>query len=1008
MPRRRKFLQSTTDSAAVVKQRALNDTRAELVLDAVIFDMDGVVTQTARLHAASWKELFDEFLQARVDAGHGGFAPFDPQADYLAYVDGKPRHEGVRSFLAARGVQVPEGDATDGPDAMSVAGLGARKDALFVARMRRDGVEVFASTLAFVHRLRARGVKTAVVTSSRNGREVLRLAGVEELFDVRVDGIDAATLGLRGKPDPDPFLRAAALLGVSPMRAAIIEDASVGVEAGRRGGFDLVVGVDRGGNRERLLECGADFVVADLGELDISALDRWARRAREDRFAWTVEQDGFDPAREHGIESIFTVGNGYVGVRGALDAPLPGSHADLFVAGVYDRKSADRPYSEVEFIGDARGDNAHAEIVTLPFPFRARIAVDGVVLDPTGRHCRAHRRTLDLRRGILHGYAEYDTDVDRRVVVRARRCASRSDLHLLLQEVTVTLVNHSGVVELDAGISDPDLASNHPHLTALPGPLDDTLDIQRFTTQASNVEVCVVARTMLDGRDQKPDRRRIAGSIGRTITIRRLVAIYTSLDVSDPLAVAMRCAQDVSWADFDQELAAHIAKWKDVWDRADVSIAGHPAVEQALRFNAYHLISAADLDPRVSVGARALTGRAYEGHVFWDVEMFKLPFYLHTFPELAATLLRYRHTTLDGARRKAQELGYRGACYAWESTVTGDDVTPRSIRLKSSGKEIPIFTGTQQVHVTAGVAHGIWRYWEATRDASFMIEAGVEILVETARFWTSRCTPGPRHFHIREVVGPDEYHHSVNDNAYTNWLARFNLERALDGIDWLQRYEPRGWGAFAERMALEAEELETWRNVACDLFCPAPNARGVIEQFEGFFDLEDYPLAHAERFKAPIDRLFQWDRINRMKLIKQPDVLMLAHVLPDAFAPEVVAANYRYYEPITDHASSLSPGIHAAVAARIGLREDAERYWRESLWLDLSDRMSNSALGLHLGCMGATWQALVFGFLGVHFGDAEPTCESSARLPAKWRRVALTLAWRNRLHGVQCPQEVRS
>jgi trehalose/maltose hydrolase-like predicted phosphorylase len=389
--------------------------------------------------------------------------------------------------------------------------------------------------------------------------------------------------------------------------------------------------------------------------------------------------------------------------------------------------------------------------------------------------------------------------------------------------------------------------------------------------------------------------------------------------------------------------------------------------------------------------------------VFWDVEIFKLPFYLHTSPEVARSLLAYRHHTLDGARRRARELGCRGACYAWESTTTGDDVTPRTIRLKTTGKDIPIFTGTQQLHVTAGVAHGVWRYWEATRDREFLRDAGVEILAETARFWTSRSTRGERHFHIRAVVGPDEYHHSVNDNAYTNWMARFNLERAVEAVEWMEREFPQAWSGLADRLMLTANESKEWDAVARELYCPAPNSQGVIEQFAGFFDLADYPLPREERFKAPISRLFDWDRINQLKLIKQADVLMLLHLFPDLFPRDVVAANYRYYEPITDHGSSLSPGIHAAVAARLGLGEDAERYWRESLWLDLSNAMGNSALGVHPACMGATWQALVFGFLGVRFTEAGPVPdpEASRRLPAKWRAVALRLAWRGGLHAIE-------
>jgi trehalose/maltose hydrolase-like predicted phosphorylase len=573
--------------------------------------------------------------------------------------------------------------------------------------------------------------------------------------------------------------------------------------------------------------------------------------------------------------------------------------------------------------------------------------------------------------------------------------------------VTISLANHSGTVELDASLEDPDLRRNHPHLTPLDhGEVDASLEVRRFATQASGVEICMVARTILEGTERAAVRWRVPGEIGRMLTFRRYVAIATSSDTADPLIATIRHVQGLRWDDFEHAIAAHAARWNAVWKRADVRIPGSTATEQALRFNAYHLISAADHDPRVSVGARALTGRAYEGHVFWDVEIFKLPFYLHTVPEVARSLLLYRHNTLGGARRRARERGYRGASYAWESTSTGDDVTPRSIHLKTTGKEIPIFTGTQQIHVTAGVAHGVWRYWEATRDVQFMGDAGVEILVETARFWASRATPGPRHFHIREVVGPDEYHHSVNDNAYTNWMARFNLERALEAVAWMRQTAPNAWSALAERLNVSTEELSVWATVARELLCPIPNAQGVIEQFEGFFDLEDYALPREERFKAPIDRLFEWERINRMKLIKQADVLMLLHLFPGAFPLEVVAANYRYYEPITDHASSLSPGIHAAIAARIGLCDDAERYWRESLWLDLSDRMSNNALGVHPACMGATWQALVFGFLGVRFEESGPVREARSCLPSTWQRVELALTWRDRLHELACLREV--
>jgi beta-phosphoglucomutase family hydrolase len=241
---------------------------------AVILDMDGVVTRTARVHARAWKDVFDDFLRRHADETGTPFSPFDADSDYRAYVDGKPREEGVRGFLAARGTELPEGDPDDPAGTPSVRGLAKRKDELFQRHLREQGIELFESTIVLIEELRAAGVRIGIVTSSRNGREILARSGIEKLFDARIDGIDAHERGLRGKPDPDTFLACAATLGVSPDRAVILEDAVAGVAAGRDGGFGLVIGVDRGGNRQGLEANGADVVVADLAAMDLVGLNR--------------------------------------------------------------------------------------------------------------------------------------------------------------------------------------------------------------------------------------------------------------------------------------------------------------------------------------------------------------------------------------------------------------------------------------------------------------------------------------------------------------------------------------------------------------------------------------------------------------------------------------------------------------------------------------------------------------------------------------------------------------
>lgn len=731
------------------------------------------------------------------------------------------------------------------------------------------------------------------------------------------------------------------------------------------------------------------------------------KRQTELESAWRIEQEGFDAAREHSVETIFTVGNGYLGVRGALDTPLPGSPGDLFVAGLYGRKQPQEPYSEHEFLHIGHANYPYTELVSSPFPFRIAVKVAGEPLEMPGDRWRVHQRVLDLREAVLHREALFETNSARRTRIQSRRCASAADPHLLLQELKICLENHSALVEIDASLADSDLALNHPHLLAVPFETEETedraLEVQFFTTRFSNYTICIAARATLLGLGREAVRWRLTATIGETLVFRRYIVVYTSRDVTEPRSAALEHLQAQHWGNFEKAFSDHASGWRKVWRHAGIQVPGSPATEQALNFHVYHLRSAADRDPRVSVGARALSGRAYEGHIFWDVEIFMLPFYLHTSPEIARCLLLYRHHTLEGARRRAQALGFRGACYAWESTVTGDDVTPTAILLRTTGKEIPIFTGNQQIHVTADVAYGLLRYFEATQDKEFLQDAGVEILIETARFWASRVVLDNGAYHIRGVVGPDEYHHTVNDNAYTNWMARFNLEKAQWAVAWMQREFPSEWATLAERLGFIADEVAEWDVVARTLYFPSPNAEGVIEQFEGFFDLATYSLPKDERFRAPISRLFEWDKINGLKIIKQADVLMLPHLFPQAFSREIVAANYHYYEPITDHGSSLSPAIHAAIAARLGLHEDAFRYWHQSLWLDLSNVMENTVLGIHAACMGGTWQALIFGFLGIGFTEEGPVVDPQAasRLPAKWRGVKLQIAWRGRVYPIE-------
>jgi trehalose/maltose hydrolase-like predicted phosphorylase len=379
-----------------------------------------------------------------------------------------------------------------------------------------------------------------------------------------------------------------------------------------------------------------------------------------------------------------------------------------------------------------------------------------------------------------------------------------------------------------------------------------------------------------------------------------------------------------------------------------------------------------------------------------------LPFYTYTWPAAARALLRYRYRSLPAARAKAARLGYRGALYAWESADTGEETTPARV-VAPDGEVIVIRCGTDEQHISADVACAVWQYWQVTGDVSFLLDAGAEIVLETARFWGSRAAlEADGHYHIRGVVGPDEYHEGVDDNAYTNGMAQWNLERGVEVAQLLERRWPARWAALAARLDITPAERAHWREVAGRL-AGLEATDGVLEQFAGFFGLEPVDLAAYAARTAPMDVVLGRARTQRSQVIKQADVVMLLALLEERYPPAVREASFRYYEPRCGHGSSLSPAVHALVAARLGDVDLAERYFRQAAAVDLDDTMGNAALGVHIATLGGLWQAAVLGFAGLR------PCPDGLRfvphLPRSWRALRFPVQWRGRHLRVDIQRE---
>jgi trehalose/maltose hydrolase-like predicted phosphorylase len=706
----------------------------------------------------------------------------------------------------------------------------------------------------------------------------------------------------------------------------------------------------------------------------------WAQPAP----GWHMHADGLEPAREADIESRFTTANGLLAMRGARDLGRaafwtswittfrPISWPRCYVAGLFDVPDIEPPIP-----------------VAMPAPdwLRLRLSVNGTLVRL--RQGADLSRTLDLRRGLLLSEWRHECADGTMLHLRTLRLAARHAPSLALQVVQIVASRGGLALALDAL---PDPAGTGLGLARLePG-----LSVWRAEQAPHSVALATRASLRRGDTELVPETDTPFGhtwrwttEAGGMVEFHRVVAAARADSRADdpaPRAIAARAAAP-PWRAL---LAAHEAAWADRWHECAVEIAGDPGAQQALRFAAYHLVSAANpADPAVSIGARAMTGDSYLGHVFWDTEIYLLPFYTLTWPEAARALLLYRHRTLPAARARAASLGYRGAMFAWESADTGAEATPPTI-LGADGVPVPVRTGTQEQHITADIAYAVWNHILATDDTDFLAEAGAELLAECARFWASRAEPAEDgSLHITGVIGPDEYHELVDDNAFTNAMAAHALRSAVAALALLHARRPAAHVALVARLSLADTEPAAWLRAAAALAILHDPATGLIEQFRGFFQLPHVDLKGTTGAEAAA---LVRGRTQQTQVSKQADVVALLALLPDAFPPETVRRSFATYEPLSTHESSLSAALHAVVAARLGHSAQALGHFRQAYALDMDGKPGSSAGGVHIAALGGVWQAAVLGFAGLSWQTG--TLRLSPRLPEAWTRLAFALHWR--------------
>jgi len=699
---------------------------------------------------------------------------------------------------------------------------------------------------------------------------------------------------------------------------------------------------------------------------------------------WVLLVAGYDSLRESSVESRFAISNGFLGVRGARSTTRGGRWvvpARTYVAGLFDTSGA---------------NHATRGLIPAADWLRVRILLPGGPLLHHPGDVSSHRMTLDMRRGALLSEGRHLKAPDLGLHGKTSRLVSLSDRAIGLQLIRLEIEYGELDMTLEASFEGTDL-----------GLVVDRLghDLGLWHTQHSGkrLAIATMARLQVDGRDIPPTALGALKSSwtwksrpGQVVCFQRCVAIVRGdTNGPDPARQALERlnrAKDLGWPGV---AAAHEAAWISRWQCSDVVVDGDADAQLALRFALYHLNSAANpADERVSIGARALTGEDYHGHVFWDTEIFLLPFYTLTWPEAARALLMYRFHTLDGARAKAAGMGWRGALYAWESADTGAEMTPEQV-IGPDRRVIDVLCGKQEQHISADVAYAVWQYWQATGDESFLLDAGAEILFETARFWSSRALPeADGRCHIRGVIGPDEYHEQIDDNAYTNVMARWNILRALDVAALLRSRWPARWGSLASRLDLTDDGLMAWLHVAETMATGLDPATGLFEQFAGYFALEDIDLVNYAGRTVPMDVVLGHERAQKSQIVKQADVVALLGLLPQEFIGDTKVANFRYYEPRCSHGSSLSPAMHGLVAARLGDTEMALRYFRQTAAIDLADTHVVTDGGVHIAALGGIWMLVVWGFAGLSLRNDGLAIDP--RLPAGWRNLTFRAQWRRR------------
>lgn len=765
--------------------------------------------------------------------------------------------------------------------------------------------------------------------------------------------------------------------------------------------------------------------------------------------SWEIETKDSSPEEKDYYESIFSQGNGYMGVRGYSPEGSKKNAAErsTFLAGFF------------EYIRPGITD-----MVNQPDFSSSHLMLNGYEVESLQKE--EYSELLNMQDGTLTWKYTVTDGEARKTKVEILRFLSMADIHGAVIRFSITPINYDGNVVLETGIdggvqnlpiSDNQLSDNvellrlwdkiRTHSDGTSGGLLTETKVQERVTameyrlatyempgvkgnqDVNNVpnadgvsevngvpDVDVISevnnipgRNQLSGIHTSPawnikgvTRTDYAGSIieisvkqGATYIIDKFIAVSIFRDSDHPGKLAADEAERYFFSGFDNMLLRNQNAWKKIWSTADIKLEAAEELQGAVRYNIFQLIqSDSAKDPKASIGARGLMHGRYKGCYFWDTEIFMLPFFLHTNPEAAKNLLLYRYHTLEDAVKSSRNFSLEGARYSWMASDTGFEQCETWD------------TGCCEIHITADIAYAMGRYVEVTGDTQFLKDYAAEVYLQTARYWVSRFTydGATDRFNLLFVKGPDEYCGVTTNNLYTVQMAVHNLKLALNAVKFMDETYKEEWKVLKSKLNFDNLEPVKWQEITEKAVTRYDDNRGLWIQDDTFEKLEPLDIALHKDEDIPLYHKFSFDRLQRYQVLKQPDVLMLMALFGEDFTLEEQQAAWDYYEPKTLHDSTLSFGIHGMLAAKLGLMKEAEKYFNKSVYLDLKDIMKNTAReGIHTAALGASWQALIFGYAGLWVSADGLTCKP--HLPEAIRKMEFSIQYQENIYKVMIEQE---